>query len=86
MVAASDRRERASGGRTVMMLLFGPILGLAYAIALPFIGIATIASMAAAKAVKGVAQVFGGTVHFGWRPIESYLSGKKKKEAKGKKE
>jgi len=61
-------------------LLLGPFLGLLYAVFLPFIGIA--------MAVKVVLQKIGVTVtgtartgaSFGWRPSESYLAGKRKKE------
>jgi len=53
-------------------------------IALPFIGIATIASLAAGKIVNGLLSLVGTSLSFEWRPREAYLAGKNKK--KGKKE
>jgi hypothetical protein len=36
--------------------------------------------------MQGVASAAAGSVSFGWRPIEAYLAGKKrKKEARAKK-
>lgn len=61
-----------------VMLLAGPVIGLAYVICLPFIGLATIASLATSKVVGGVLGLFGKSLSFGWRPREAYLSGKKK--------
>ncbi|MGD2079679.1 MAG: hypothetical protein PVG55_02710 [Nitrospirota bacterium] len=64
---------------SMLMLLLGPVLGLLYVIALPFIGIATVLAVLLGKANVALLQVFGRTVSFGWRPVESYLSGRKRK-------
>jgi hypothetical protein len=69
---------------TGVMLIAGPVIGLFYVIALPFIGIATIASLAAGKIVNGLLSLVGTSLSFEWRPREAYLAGKNKK--KGKKE
>ena len=61
-----------------MMLLAGPVIGLFYVLCLPFIGIATIATLAIGKVVSGVLSLIGKSLSFGWRPREAYLSGKKK--------
>ena len=61
-----------------LMLLAGPFIGLLYVLCLPFIGIATIASLATGKIVSGVLGLIGKSLSFGWRPKEAYLSGKKK--------
>jgi hypothetical protein len=61
-----------------IMLLAGPVIGLFYVIVLPFIGIATIASLATGRVVSGVLGLIGKSLSFGWRPREAYLSGKKK--------
>ena len=61
-----------------MMLLAGPIIGLFYVLCLPFIGIATIASLATGRIVSGALSLIGKSLSFGWRPREAYLSGKKK--------
>jgi hypothetical protein len=64
---------------SIVMLLLGPVLGLLYVVALPFIGIAMMLMLLAGKINGMLLQVFGRTVSFGWRPVESYLSGKKRK-------
>ncbi len=70
-----------------VMLAAGPVLGLVFAVFLPFIGIAMAVSLAGKKIVEGLASAAAGSVSFGWRPIEAYLAGRrKKKEARGKKE
>jgi len=70
-----------------LVLIAGPILGLVFAIFLPFIGIAMslgqVGRKIAGSAVGNAAQ----SVSFGWRPIEAYLTGRKRqKEAREKKE
>jgi hypothetical protein len=67
-----------------MMLLAGPVIGLFYVLCLPFIGIATIASLATGRVVSSVLSLIGKSLSFGWRPREAYLSGKKK-DKKGRK-
>jgi len=85
MVTANYDREGEIGSYRGLMLLLGPVMGLAYVVALPFIGIGTIASMMVGRAFEGVERLFGSVVHFGWRPDEAYLAGKKKGEGKRKK-
>ena len=63
---------------TGVMLLAGPVIGLFYVISLPFIGIATLATLAAGKVANGFLSLIGSSLSFGWRPKEAYLSGKKK--------
>ena len=72
--------------RPAVILLAGPILGLAYAVFLPFIGIAMFVTVLSKK-------VFGGTLHtaqkgasFSWKPSEAYLAGKKGSAKKTEKE
>jgi hypothetical protein len=67
---------------TGVMLIAGPVIGLFYVIALPFIGIATLASLAVGKIVNGLLSLVGTSLSFEWRPMESYLAGKKKKKDK----
>jgi len=64
------------------IIVAGPVLGLMYAAFLPFIGIAMLVKLVAQKAGGGVMELVHGSASFGWRPSESYLSGKKNKEAK----
>jgi hypothetical protein len=76
---ASSTYLRMSTGA---MLVAGPVVGLLYVICLPFIGIATVATLAAKRIGIGIVNVIGRSLSFGWRPGEAYLAGKKK----GKKE
>ena len=64
------------------IIVLGPVLGLLYAAFLPFIGIAMVVKLVAQKAGGGVMEMAHGSATFGWRPSESYLSGRKRKEAK----
>ena len=65
-----------------IMLMAGPVIGLFYVICLPFIGIATVATLAAGKMVDGLLSLVGSSLSFEWRPKEAYLAGKNKKKSK----
>ncbi len=67
-----------------MMLLAGPVLGLMYAVFLPFIGIAMTLGLIGKKLFSGVAKTVVKSTTFGWRPIEAYLDGKKKRKKESK--
>ena len=70
-----------------LVLLAGPILGLAFAIFLPFIGIAMTLGQVGRKVSDSAVGHAAQSVSFGWRPIEAYLTGRKnRKEASVKKE
>ena len=70
-----------------VMLMAAPVIGLVFAVFLPFIGIAMTLNLIGKKLVEGVVSAAAGSVSFGWRPIEAYLAGRKtKKEARAKKE
>ena len=60
------------------IIVAGPVLGLIYALFLPFIGIAMLVKLVGQKAGAGVMEMVHGSASFGWRPSESYLTGKKK--------
>jgi len=69
-----------------VMLMAAPAIGLVFAVFLPFIGIAMTLSLIGKKLVDGVTSAAAGSMSFGWRPIEAYLAGRKrKKEAREKK-
>jgi hypothetical protein len=72
--------EEKETGKGIASLLLGPILGLVYVIALPFIAIATIVTLIGKKAMGGILSLMRNLVSFGWRPSEAYLAGKKKKK------
>jgi hypothetical protein len=67
-----------------VMLLSGPFIGLLYAILMPFIGIATVATLAGRKMLGGMYNLVAKSVSFGWQPKNAYLSGKKKKKEEKK--
>ncbi len=86
-VLPGDGATRYLKAPTVVMLMAAPVLGLVFAVFLPFIGIAMTLGMVGKKLVQGVASAAAGSMSFGWRPIEAYLAGKKtKKAARGKKD
>lgn len=66
-------------GSPGIMLLAAPVIGMLYAVWLPFMGIATTAALAAGVVTAGVYNLAVKSVSFGWRPENAYLSGKKKK-------
>ena len=64
------------------IIVAGPVLGLIYALFLPFIGIAMLVKLVGQKAGAGVMEMVHGSASFGWRPSESYLTCKKKEAKK----
>lgn len=66
----------------IMVILAGPVIGLAYAIFLPFIGIAMTLTLLAKKLMGAVQELTQRVVVFPWAPSEAYLAGKKKEAAK----
>lgn len=81
---ASTRYIKAS---STMVLLLGPILGLIFAIFMPFIGIAMAISFAGKKVVstgKRTVQGMGAAavknIFFAWRPLQAYLAKRKGKK------
>jgi hypothetical protein len=75
-------RETGYGNtmRTVGKIAAAPFIGLAYVVMLPFSF-----ALALAMAVgKGLSKLAGPSVSFGWRPVEAYLAGKKKRKKEKK--
>jgi hypothetical protein len=68
------------------IIIAAPVIGLVYAAFLPFIGIAMLVKLVAVKVGGGARDMVLGKAHFGFRPSESYLAGKKRKADKGKDE
>jgi hypothetical protein len=62
-----------------IVLLGGPVIGLCYVIALPFMAVGTILALVVKKVLSGMCGVLGNLVSFGWRPSEAHLAGKRKK-------
>jgi len=70
-----------------VMLMAAPVIGLLFAVFLPFIGIAMTLSLIGKKLANTVTEAAAGSMSFGWRPVEAYLAGKKRKnEARAKKD
>ena len=85
-VLPGDQKTRYIKAPVAVMLMAAPVIGLVFAVFLPFIGIAMTLSLIGKKLVDGVASAAAGSMSCGWRPIEAYLAGRKqKKEAREKK-
>ena len=69
---------RAKSG---LVLLAGPILGLCFAVFLPFIGIVMAMGQLGRKVRESAVGHAVQSVSFGWRPVEAYLAGRKRKKA-----
>ena len=70
-----------------VMLMAAPVVGLVFAVFLPFIGIVMTLNLVGKKLVQGVESAAAGSMSFGWRPIEAYLAGRKaRKAARAKRE
>jgi hypothetical protein len=67
------------------ILLLGPIIGLAYVVFLPIMGVVTVLSLMTRKILGSVFSLGKHIVSFGWRPAEAYLGGKNKKKDDSKK-
>jgi hypothetical protein len=71
-------KESGNTLKTLGKVAAAPFIGLAYIVALPF-GFA----YALAKAVvEGMVELVGKEAVFGWRPMEAYLAGRKKRKKK----
>ena len=57
------------------VLVFGPALGLAFAIFLPFIAIVMTLTVGMRKVGAVLMTATGRSMSFGWRPMESFLAG-----------
>jgi len=64
--------------KTVGQVAAAPFVGLAYIIALPFTFAYALVSMIA----NSVLNLLSKEAAFGWRPLEAYLSGRKKRKMK----
>ena len=64
------------------IIVAAPVLGLLYAAFLPFIGIAMLVKLVGQKIGGAVMETVQGSASFAWRPGESYLAGRKRKEKK----
>jgi hypothetical protein len=76
--------EQAGGSghvlKSVGRIAAAPFIGLAYVVMLPIGFFAALAIGVVNLALKGAASVAGKSMTFEWKPVEAYLSGRKKKE------
>lgn len=80
------RREgKENNMRTLKRIAAAPFIGAAYVVALPFIFMYAVGREVVGRAAEGLEGAFGmagRSFAFGWRPMESYLGGKKGKKDK----
>ena len=79
-VLPGDRTAAYIKAPTAAVLAAGPVLGLLFAVFLPLIGIVMSAALVGRKLGEALASAAAGSVSFGWRPIEAYLAGRKRKK------
>jgi len=60
---------------TWLVLLSAPILGLAFVLFLPFIGLAMSLGLLARHAIERMTMGLSRLTSFGWRPAEAYFNG-----------
>jgi len=63
------------------ILAVAPVLGLIYAVFLPFIGIAILLRVAVAKMFGSTAEGLSRVATFNWSPSAAYLAGRRHKRA-----
>jgi len=80
-VLPGDANTRYLKAPVAVMIMAAPVLGLLFAVFLPFIGIAMAVQVAARKIGGGLRDAAAASTSFAWRPIEAYLTGRKKKKA-----
>jgi hypothetical protein len=75
-------RETGGALKTIGKIAAAPFIGLAYVAILPFSFLFAIGS----AAVNGLAGAAGREASFGWSPVASYLTGRKRKKDEKKKD
>lgn len=85
-VLPGDAKTTYLKGHPIVILLSAPVLGMVYAVFLPFIGIAMAISLVGTKLMSGVAHEVSKAASFGWRPVEAYLSGRKSRKVRKEEE
>jgi hypothetical protein len=68
--------------KTIGKIAAAPFIGIAYIVMLPFAFVAALGTEVGGR----VMSLVGGSAHFGWRPVASYLTGKKHKKENKKQE
>ena len=84
-VLPGDGSTRYLKAPAAVMLAAAPLLGLLFAVFLPFIGIVMAVQLAVRKAGGVLKEAAAASTSFAWRPVEAYLTGRKKKAGREKK-
>lgn len=82
-ILPGNKTQRYYKVHPAAILFAAPVLGLVYAIFLPFIGLAMAASVLLKKLFGGLAQSAYRGAAFSWQPSEAYLAGKRRSNRKG---
>lgn len=61
-----------------LSLILGPIVGFVYVVFLPFIGVVMVTVLTLRRVAGSLFSLLRTVATFGWRPLESYLAGRKK--------
>jgi hypothetical protein len=62
------------------MVIAAPVVGLLFAVSLPFNGIAMVIGLFVRRVLDGADGAMAKNRSFGWKPLEAYFSGRKKIE------
>src|SRR5512135_478011 len=84
-ILPGDKAQRYYKLHPAAILFAAPVLGLVYAVFLPFIGLAMSASVLFKKLFGGLAQSAYRGAAFSWQPSEAYLAGKRRSNRKDEK-
>jgi len=77
-ILPGDKTQRYYKVHPAAILIAAPVIGLAYAVFLPFIGIAMLASVLFKKLFGGLAASAYRGAAFSWQPSGAYLAGKRR--------
>ncbi|MCX7793345.1 MAG: hypothetical protein N2257_02905 [Thermodesulfovibrionales bacterium] len=75
------KTEEAAGPARMppgLSLILGPVIGFVYVVFLPFIGVVMVTVLTLRKVASALFSLVRTIANFGWRPLESYLAGRKK--------
>ena len=84
-ILPGDKTQRYYKMHPAAVIIAAPVLGLIYAVFLPFIGLAMLASVLLKKLFGGLAQSAYRGAAFSWQPSEAYLAGKRRSIRKDEK-
>lgn len=73
-----DRETTYLKFHPLALVVIGPLMGLVYAVFLPFVAIAMVSWLLFRKVFGGVAEALQRAAVFGWQPSEAYLAGRKR--------